>query len=298
MKKILATILCLCLVISLSSQVVYANDKKEKQSISVLKTPPMKYTISKSAKTKKVAPLKLTQKSKKTNKIIDEDKWFTKNKLNSRRYQIIDKDIAYCDNSDYKEALPDYVDLYYDKLILTDAFYDDNYVYCIYGGDYSEGYILSIYDSKSKKIAYQFDFSNYRYSSKYVKEDFDYIQQKIVWATIKNNVLYVSNSHNTYAKSSYNQNAYITAINLKTNKLIWRSQALVANCYSFEIIGDVIVTGYGFTDEPDYLYQLNIYTGKVIGKLLVKTSPEYIVKKGNYLYVRTYNTDYVYKITK
>lgn len=292
MKKIFASILCLCFVITLCSQVVYANDKKDKQTITVLKTPPMKYTLTKGAKTKKVTPLKLTQKSKKTNKIIDEDKWFTKNKLNSRSYQVTDE------TNDYEKPLPDYVELNYNTLIITNAFYDDNYVYCIYGADYSEGYILIVYDKKDKEIVYQYDFSNYRYSSKYVKEDYDYIQQKIMWATIKDNVLYVSNSHPTYAKSSCNQNAYITAIDLKTNQLIWRSQALVANSYSFEVIGDVIITGYGFTDEPDYLYQLNIYTGKVIGKLYVKTAPEYIVKKGNYLYVRTYNTDYVYKITK
>ena len=298
MKKIFSIILCLCLVVTLCSQVVYANDKEDKESITVLKTPPMKYKIYKGVKTKKVSPLKLTQKSKKTNKIIDEDKWFFKNKLNSRSYQIIDKDIAYYENTDYKADLPDYVDENYDVLIITDAFYDDNYVYCVYGGDYSEGYILTIYNKKTEEIVYQYDFSNYRYSSKYVEDDYDYIQQKIMWATIKNKVLYVSNSHNTYAKSSCNQNAYITAIDLKTNNLIWRSQALVANCNNFEVIGDVIVTGYGFTAEPDYLYQLNIYTGKVIGKLLVKTSPEYIVKKGNYLYIRTYDTDYVFKISK
>ncbi|WP_455718566.1 hypothetical protein [Anaerosporobacter sp.] len=298
MKKILSTILCLCLVMTLCSHVVYANDKKDNQSITVLKKPPMKYMLSKGAKTKKVSPLKLTQKSKKSNEIIDEEKWFTKNKLNSRRYQIIDRDISYYEDSDYKDDIPSYVEENYDYLILTDAFYDDNYVYCTYGGNYAEGYILTIYNKKTKEIAYQYDFSNYRYSSKYVKEDYDYIQQKIMWATIKNNVLYVSNSHLTYAKSSYNQNAYITAIDLKTNKLIWRSQALVANSYRFEIIGDVIITGYGFTDKPDYIYQLNIHTGKIISKLLVKTAPEYIVKKGNYLYIRTYNTDYVYKISK
>lgn len=291
MKKIFAILLCLCLVISLCTQVVYADNKKDKQSITVLEKPPMKYTISKGVKTKKVAPLKLTVKSKKTNKITDEDKWFSKNKLTSRFYQLLQ-------DNDYEEALPDYVALNYDDLIITSAFFNDNYVYCVYGSNYAEGYILTIYDMKSKEIAYQFDFSNYRYSSKYVKEDYDFIQQTINWATIKNNVLYVSNSHNTYAKSSCNQNAYITAIDLKTNKLIWRSQALVANSYNFEVIGDVIITGYGFTDEPDYLYQLNIYTGKVIGKSLVKTAPEHIVKKGNYLYVRTYNTDYVYKISK
>ena len=46
-------------------------------------------------------------------------------------------------------------------------------------------------------------------------------------------VLYVSHSHNTYAKSSMGTNAYIIAVDLVTGKILWRSAPLVANASNF-----------------------------------------------------------------
>ena len=59
-------------------------------------------------------------------------------------------------------------------------------------------------------------------------------------------MLYVQNGHLTYAKSSYGQNAYITAIDAQTKRRLWRSKALVANAQTFAVTPDYLLTGYGY----------------------------------------------------
>ncbi len=260
------------------------------QNTIILETPPINYYLSKKVTPKEVKPLKIEQQSKKSNNIIDDEKWFKDNKLTYNTYEV--------PNSlrNIKGNVPNFVGATFNDLLITKAFYDESYIYCTYGNDYSEGYILNVYSKKTKKQLYSFDFSNYRYSRDFVDKDYDYVEQAVDWATIKNNTLYVSNSHYTYAESSCNMNAYITAISLDNYEILWRSKPLVSNVQNFIIINDVIVCGYGFTDEQDYLYQLNLYTGKTIKQIPIKSAASYIVKKGNYLFVRTYNTDYVYKI--
>ncbi len=255
-----------------------------------LENPPMDYYLSKNAINKDVKPLKTPLYSQKSNNITDDDKWFKDNKLSISRYQVT--------SLDQKGNIPTFVDKTYNNLIITEAFFDESYIYCTYGANYSEGYIINIYSKETKDRLYSLDFSDYRYSKDFIDRDYYYIQQRVNWATIKNNTLYISSSHNTYANSSCNMNAYITAINLDNYEILWRSKPLVSNAENFLIINDVIVCGYGFTNEPDYLYQLNINTGEIIKQTPVKSAASYIIRKGNYLYVRTYNTDYVYKLAE
>ena len=47
----------------------------------------------------------------------------------------------------------------------------------------------------------------------------------------------------------------------ETGRVLWQSPSLVANADGFAVVGDVIVTGYGFTAEPDYLYALDRQNG-------------------------------------
>ena len=73
-------------------------------------------------------------------------------------------------------------------------------------------------------------------------------------------------------------NAYLTAIDVGTDAVLWRSAPLVANADTFEIIGDRIVTGYGFTAEPDWLYVLDRGTGAVTGGIPLASGPEFIMR--------------------
>ncbi len=136
---------------------------------------------------------------------------------------------------------------------------------------------------------YAFDFANYGWPPRIRPGEREFVYEQVVWAKEAGGVLYVETAHLTYARSSYGLNAYLNAIDLKTRKLRWRSPALVANANDFVIAGNVIVSGYGFTDEPDYLYALDRRNGNVLARLLVPTAPETIKLHGRTLTVRTYD---------
>ena len=136
---------------------------------------------------------------------------------------------------------------------------------------------------------YAFDFANYAWPPRYVPSDKEFVYEEVAWAKEAGGMLYVETAHDTYARSSYGLNAYVNAISLKTRKLVWRSPALVANARDFVVAGDVIVSGYGFTDEPDYLYALDRRTGRVLDRLLLPNAPERIVLHGRTLDVDTYD---------
>jgi outer membrane protein assembly factor BamB len=106
-------------------------------------------------------------------------------------------------------------------------------------------------------------------------------------------VVYVETAHQTYAESSGGRNGYIAAIDIRRGRTLWRSPALVANARTFVLAGRALVTGYGFTREDDYLYLIDRSTGKVRDRLPVPSAPETITRRGNRLFVRTYDRDIV-----
>jgi hypothetical protein len=134
-----------------------------------------------------------------------------------------------------------------------------------------------------------FDFQHYVWPPRIAPGEREFVYEEVVWAREAGGVLYVENGHWTYAKSSYGQNAYVTAFDLKTKKRAWRSKALVANARTFVVTPDYLVTGYGFTAEPDWLYLLERKTGRVLERLKLPSAPERVTRKGNRITVRTYD---------
>ena len=76
---------------------------------------------------------------------------------------------------------------------------------------------------------------------------------------------------------------------MKTKRRLWRSKALVANARNFAVTPDYLVTGYGFTAEPDWLYLLDRRTGRVVERLSLPSAPEKITRSGKHFVVRTYD---------
>ena len=140
------------------------------------------------------------------------------------------------------------------------------------------------------------DFSKWSQTGQEVKEDLPYTKQEVTWAERVGDILYVSHGHRTYAKSSAGLNAWISAIDLSSGALLWRSEPLVSNAQNFLIVGDVIVCGYGFTAEPDFIRQLNRHTGETLQKIPVPSGPELLLMKDSRLFVRTYNRDLQFSV--
>lgn len=176
-------------------------------------------------------------------------------------------------------------------LQLTDNLNDEEYGCYI---DY-DGVIVCI--TKGGEVITELEFTEYMYAPDMVEADRDYVDERVQDAKICNGVLYVSISHLTYAESAPS-NAYIMAISLEDYSIIWKSEPLVCNAYNFEIVDDIIFTGYGFTAEPDYLFQIDRLTGTVLEQYKIKSRADYIIYKDDKLFVRTYNTDYVFEVSK
>jgi hypothetical protein len=145
---------------------------------------------------------------------------------------------------------------------------------------------------------YAYDFRNYARPPRIAPGEREFVYEQVVWAKeATTGVLYVETAHSTYARSSYGLNGYLNAIDLKTKRLRWRSPALVANADNFVLLDDLIVSGYGFTDEPDYLYAVSRDTGRVAARLLLPTAPDRIVRHGNTLTVDTYDRRLIVRVT-
>lgn len=259
-----------------------------------LPAPPFEYQhqLSTSIQSKPSDHLQLHLIQAKPNSITDQEEWLNNNNLLLPGYQVSHSPRT------IRENLPGFIPERFRGQILVKAIPCKETILLIYGADFGENRYLVAVDASSGEYRYGFDFINYAYSPEYLRKDKAFVYQRMYWAFIEDDILYVSHAHSTYARSSRGLNAYITAIDSKTANRLWRSRPLVANAENFEIIGHTIITGYGFTNEPDYLYLLDKRTGEVYQQFKLKAGPELILIKDKQLYVRTYNTDYLFAIDR
>jgi hypothetical protein len=164
--------------------------------------------------------------------------------------------------------------------------------FLLYGENGIARYLVGA-SNRTHRLRYAFDFDTFIRPPRARAGDEELVDEGVEWAREQDGVLYVETSHLTYADASYGRNGYIAAVDLRTRKILWRSRALVANARTFVLAGDFIVSGYGFTMEPDYLYVLDRRTGRAITRLVLPSAPERIVRRGSRLYVRTYDHELV-----
>lgn len=150
-------------------------------------------------------------------------------------------------------------------------FYDDEYQY-IWSGD-----ALYIYENISGNCLYVLEYPTDKW----------YINGNN--ACLLDDIFYGISVTNGYAQPD---SCFMFAYDLKNNKLLWRSGDQTCNTMNFIVKKDVIICGYGFTSEKDYLYQLNLHTGEVIASLELKKQPDLLVTQDNMLYVHTYSYNY------
>jgi outer membrane protein assembly factor BamB len=144
---------------------------------------------------------------------------------------------------------------------------------------------------------YAFDFKRYARPPRAASGEGAFVYEQVVYAAARGGTLYVETAHQTYASSSYGRNAYLNAVSVGQRKLLWRSRALVANARNFVVLNGTIVSGYGFTAEPDYLYALDRTTGKVKGRILLPSAPDRIARHGTILTVDTYDHRLTIEVT-
>jgi outer membrane protein assembly factor BamB len=210
----------------------------------------------------------LEKQSEAKNLIVDFSDWETKNQLSRAGRRGHD-------------ALPAHVPLALGRERLRNAFVHADHVAAIYDG--------AIVISAEGKRPLAFDAGAV---ARGAPRPFE-----IAFAQLVGNTLLVELAYNGYAKESGGKNGYFAAFDATTGALAWVTDPLVANAYDAVVAGGSVITGYGFTAEPDFLFVLDLATGKVDQKIPLKSGPEAIRAKGDQIFVRSYDVDYVFKST-
>jgi hypothetical protein len=228
---------------------------------------------------------KLVKVSETRNQITDDAEWFSRHGLALPQWEVPNR------FRNAEGTLPSQVPDRYGDLPIVTALSHPDHAVLMYGPDYSGGTVVAVVAGNGE-VRGLFDFEAWRRAPKTAPGDADFVDQRVAWAQAVDGVLFVSTGHNTYAKSSGGATGYISAIDLATGELLWRSDPLVANARNFLVHDGWIITGYGFTAEPDFLFVLDARTGEVKSKQRLKSGPSAIVLKDTRLFVRTYDTDY------
>lgn len=281
--RLLSLFCWMLLSISVTSTALYAGEK-EKYAVEMVQMyePPFDYYSAEGIVSDEKRYLGLEEIAATANNIIDEEAWFQDNALQLGSSTKVPPAVAgVIDGHKLLRAIP-----------------GEDYLSLIYADDQGEGRYLFLWSMKSRRYAYGFDFGKYLLAPGGSKVDRLVVIQAIDWVVVREHVLYISHSHKTYADSSRGLNGYITAIDLNTRGLLWRSAPLVSNAANFVVIGNTVISGYGFSAEPDYLYLLDSSNGKQVGRIALRTGPRYIIHKDDLVYVRTYNTDYQFRIVQ
>jgi hypothetical protein len=224
--------------------------------------------------------------SSENNPVTGEDKWFERNGVEWPIYQLPGPPSSLNPSA---PALPSFVPAEYEGTQLINAIRQPKRIFLFYGP--GEGRYLVALD-QGGQFLYGFDLASFAHPPGTPTGPY----QGIWWAIEDGEALYVLNAHMGYARNTGGMNAYITALDLKSKDVIWRSQPLVANSRNFQVIGDAIVCGYGFAEEADYLYILDKRTGEVHERRSLPSGPQFIVRKDNTLLVRTSHRDITFKM--
>ena len=155
------------------------------------------------------------------------------------------------------------------------SFYDDNYQYLWSGEE------LYIFENGTGNCLYVLTYPTDKW----------YINGNN--ACLRDGIFYGASVTNGYAQPD---TCFMFAYDLEDNKLLWRSADQTYNSMNFIVKDNVILCGYGFTSEDDYLYQLDLHTGEVLSRLKLKKQPDLLVYQDNTLYVHTYSYNYTIEI--
>lgn len=172
------------------------------------------------------------------------------------------------------------------------AFSQPGTTFALYGRDGASARVLAAI-GPAGAIKYAFDFASYGFPP---SRPTSFGPQEVVWARQVGDVLVVQTSHLSYARESGNRNGYLTALSLPSGRVLWRSRSLVANAGTFVVVRGLVVSGYGFTAEPDWVYLTDLRTGRVLDRLRIPSAAEEIGRRGSELVVRAYDARVVVRI--
>jgi hypothetical protein len=90
-------------------------------------------------------------------------------------------------------------------------------------------------------------------------------------------VVYFNEACQSYSSQAKGKCSSLVAFDPYARKVLWRTSPLVSN-NRFKVYDKYIVTGYGFTAEPDFLFVVRRSDGKVMQKVGIPSAHEYLIE--------------------
>ncbi len=109
--------------------------------------------------------------------------------------------------------------------------------------------------------------------------------------------LYFNEACQSYSAEAGRRCSALLRVDPRSGRVDWRSRNLVSNNV-FIFAGPYIVAGYGFTDEPDFLYLVSPETGRVVATRPLDSAHDYLEERGGILHAVTTNTLYRLRIRR
>ena len=256
----------------------------------LLPPPPWRHTVGRPVAAPGAASApKLVQVAAQRNSVTDDAQWLRENNFHLPELEVPNPMRGLPGN------IPPNIPPTFGKQLLVQAIAHPDHTILFYGPNYHGGRFVAVLDAAGRLLAF-FDFDAYRMAPDNLREDLQFVDQSAQWAELQDGVLYISHGHGTYARSSKGMTAYITALDLATGDLRWRSAPLVAGAGNFLLHGGHVLTGYGFTAEPDHVIVLDRRDGATVSKTRVNSAPQYLFLRDRRLFVRTYDTNYEFDL--
>lgn len=180
-------------------------------------------------------------------------------------------------------SLPMAVPLQYASLPLSEAIVSEPYLVAVYGER-----VVVVLDRDYKAVG-AIDLASYQTPAAGGP-----VPLKLLHAQAADGVLYVSHWYNGYTKEVGGETGYLTAFDLATGEMLWRSPPQVCNVHNFVVVDGSLVCGYGFTSESRWATVTDRATGATLQKMKISTTPDRWIPKGDSLYVHGYRADFVF----
>jgi hypothetical protein len=152
----------------------------------------------------------------------------------------------------------------------------------IYGGRY----VAVVRGDEAERV---FDLETFRHPPKVDPKQKDFSAEDATYAQQRDGVLYVCNGGGSYARDVYGKKGFLSAMDATTGELRWRSAPLTCSA-TFAMADDYLVTGYGFTGEPDFVFLVRRSDGAIVQKVPIESGPDKIELSGNHVHVESYGS--------
>lgn len=171
----------------------------------------------------------------------------------------------------------------------------DDGIVCLYRGPFPEGYAncdyTALFYAQNGTVRWKLNLNEYLSAEEHLEiQDIRY----------QDGVLYFNEACLSYSDLAGGQCSSLVALDPGTpekpeTEVLWRTQGLVSN--NIFILHDPwIISGYGFTNEPDFLYLVNAASGEIVSTTPLNTAHDYLIVKDGKLHVTCYGDYYVFEL--